>query len=104
MVVVVAIIPPLFLQIVVVIPISIPTEAGGMEDIVTLIIPIGPFAKFVKNQAILPCNVITALITPTLLKALHQCKRFLPLLNRPLITIGIQILVPLIMLLMILPI
>ena len=101
--VVVDVIPPLFLTVVVV-PILIPTEAGGVEETIPIINQIGLFAKCAKNRVILPCNVIIVLITPTLLKALHQCKHFLPLLNRLLITIGIQILVPLIMLLMILPI
>ncbi len=104
MAVALAVIPQPTLPIEEAVLVSIPTEAGGEEDTIPLIIPIGSFAKSATNRVILPCNVILVLITHTLLKALHQCKHSLPLLNRALIIISIQIPVPLIMLLMILPI
>ena len=101
-VVVVVPLPTLIPIAVVVDPILMPTKAGGVEDKIILLI--GLFAKSTRSQVMLLYSVITGLITPTPLRALLQCKLFLPLLNKLLIKIGTLTHVPLIMLLMILPI
>ena len=73
-------------------PILITNKERGVVDKIIRIPQTGQYAKYANNLAMSFCNVIIALTTHTILRALLQCKLFLPLhIN---LKIQISILIP----------